>query len=143
MPFPVPEAAKKAAMHLTRWFQHETGRHRRCFEWFSLSKDSRRQLAADMHMSGAEVDAMVGEGHDSRELMRLLTRPSLRRLPYGLDVLRDMQRVCSFCPNHRRCQSWQEDASFAARWPAFCPNAYTFASLRRAAGARRSAGKLS
>lgn len=140
--FSVPVAAA-AGSGIMRWVRRAAGRLGRRSEWEALSGEDRRQLSADIGISDTELNAVVRDGSNSRELMALLARPALRRLTYPLDVLRDMQRVCSFCPHHRRCRAWQTNAGFAARWPAFCQNAHTFASLRRPAGTGQSGGSVS
>lgn len=129
---PVQEATGVGS-GIMRWVRQAARHLGRQSEWNALSGEDRRQLSADIGVSGAELNAVVRDGSDSRELMSLLTRPALHSVPHSLDVLRDMQRVCSFCPHHRRCRTWQAKAGFAARWPAFCPNASTFAGLRRSA----------
>lgn len=111
-------------------------------EWNALDIEQRRQLASDIGATSADLDLAVRSGEDSLELNALLARPALRHLRCSVDVLRDMQRVCGFCPYHKRCRSWLADASAAAKWPTFCPNGYTFASLQGLEGARAAFGAL-
>ena len=139
---PIPEAAA-AGSGILRWVRQAVGRLGRQSEWNALSDDDRRQLSGDLGVSDAELNAVVRNGSNSRELMSLLDRLALRTLPHSLDVLRDMQRVCSFCPHHRRCRAWQAKAGFAARWPAFCPNAHTFSGLRRSTQSGQACGSVS
>lgn len=111
-------------------------------EWNALDAEQRRQLASDIGTTSADLDWAVRSGEDGIELNTLLARPALRHLRYSLDVLRDMQRVCTFCPRHKRCRSWQANAGPVVRWPAFCPNGHTFASLQRSEGSRPAFGAL-
>lgn len=124
-----------------RWFRRAAEQLARRSEWDSLSADDRRQLSADTGLTEAEMSLAIHTGEDSRELDSLLSRPPLRHSSYSLEVLRDMQRVCTFCPSHRRCRAWQASAGPVARWPAFCPNASTLASLPRATASGSIAGK--
>ncbi len=111
-------------------------------EWSALPAEERRQLAADIGANCAELELAVHRGKGSHELNTLLARPALRGFQYSVDVLRDMQRVCTFCPHHRKCRAWQANAGPVVRWPAFCPNGHTFASLQRSAGSRPTFGAL-
>jgi hypothetical protein len=116
-----------------RWIRRAAKAATRRAEWDGLSPEVRRQVCADFSLSEADMTLAARAGGSGRELATLLTRPTLRHLSCSADVLRDMQRVCTFCPEHKRCRAWQANAGAAAKWPAFCPNAYTFASLQRAA----------
>ncbi|HLT79094.1 MAG TPA: DUF6455 family protein [Ferrovibrio sp.] len=130
---PLSAGAGRVLSGTARWLRAAAARLDRQLEWDGLSDEDRRQVSADVGISDAEMTAAMRTGNDSEELLALLSRPALRHTSYPLEVLRDMQRVCTFCPHHRRCREWQAKAASLARWPAFCPNAYTFASLRRSA----------
>jgi hypothetical protein len=135
------DSLNQACASSAHWFRRLTERLARRVEWETLSPDDRRQLSADTGLSEAEMNLAVRTGNGSGELMALLARPALRQAAYPLDVLRDMQRVCTFCPHHRQCRDWQAKAGPVARWPAFCPNAFTFASLPRSTTPQPIAGK--
>ena len=116
-----------------RWLRRAAKAATRSAEWDSLSPDTRRQVCADFNLSETDMALAARTGGGSRELATLLSRPALRHLSCPTDVLRDLQRVCTFCPERKRCRAWQASAGAAAKWPAFCSNAYTFASLQRSA----------
>src|SRR3546814_6971495 len=69
-----------------RWVRQAARRLSRQSEWSTLSGEDRRQLSADIGVSDAELNAVVRDGSNSRELMSLLARPALRHLPHSLGV---------------------------------------------------------
>jgi hypothetical protein len=94
----------------------------------------RERIAHDMGLDGAELRALAAQRGDAADLLP-------RRMgALGLDptetarqepaVLRDMQRLCSFCQSKGRCE---HDLDLAARnpvWEKYCPNVGTLKDLQ-------------
>lgn len=135
----LPDRLRASGRACAQWFRAIIKGHAQRSEWAALPAGDRLLLAADIGISQAEVDSAVHSSSGSRELVSLLGRPAFRRTRCSLGVLRDMQRVCGSCTSHDRCRSWQASACSIARWPAFCPNGYTLASLRRSEKQHHSA----
>jgi uncharacterized protein YjiS (DUF1127 family) len=93
------------------------------------------QIASDLRMSSADLEALVRQGpHAADELPKMLTA-----LGIDLDdlarteplVLRDMERVCSMCISKRRCDRDLAAGTAAAHYEEYCGNAPTIDGLSR------------
>jgi hypothetical protein len=103
----------------------------RLTELDDLQQGDLTRIAADIGVSPAELRSLAATGAGSADLLP-------RRLAsLGLDddeiadatpgLLRDMERVCSFCGSKRRCA--QDLDLIGPPWPAYCPNAGTLHEL--------------
>jgi hypothetical protein len=103
----------------------------RLTELDDLQEGDLTRIAADIGVSPAELRSLAATGTDSADLLP-------RRLAsLGLDdeeiagatpgLVRDMERVCSFCGSKRRCA---HDLDLVGPpLPAYCPNAGTLREL--------------
>lgn len=95
------------------------------------------QIASDLRMSSADLEALVRQGpHAADELPKMLTALGVdledlaRTEPL---VLRDMERVCSMCISKRRCDRDLAAGTAAAHYEEYCANAPTIDGLSQPA----------
>lgn len=93
------------------------------------------QIASDLRMSSADLEALVRQGpHAADELPKMLTALGIdledlaRTEPL---VLRDMERVCSMCISKRRCDRDLASGTAAAHYEEYCANSPTIDGLGR------------
>lgn len=104
-----------------------------------LDTQERERIAQDVGLDSAELRNLTAQGSDAAELL------PRRMEALGLDpretaqeepaVMRDMQRLCSFCQSKGRCE---HDLDVAARnpvWEKYCPNVGTLKDLEAEKGA--------
>lgn len=93
-------------------------------------RDSAR-IAADIGVAPSELYALAALPPDAADLLpRRLASLGLSEddvVACAPGVLRDMERLCSYCRSKRRCA--HDLKATTARWPTYCPNAATFADL--------------
>lgn len=102
----------------------------RANELRALGDSETERMAHDVGLSRPDFMLVAAKDDDSADLMK-------RRLAdNGIDVrsiapvvLRDMQRCCSQCVSKPRCAHELEDRPSSARWPDYCPNEQTIATL--------------
>ena len=114
---------------LAKWWQDwtEGKRFEDCTDW------EVERMAKDTGVSPAELRRLVDLGEGSADL--LLDRMAaldLDRREVSATVpgtFQDLQRVCSFCKDHRRCAlDLARDAADPA-WKEYCPNVGTLQAL--------------
>ncbi len=94
---------------------------------------------ADLGVTRSELHALTRAGNRSAELLSAMTRRlgvTAAMLDRAPETRRDIQRTCALCDAQRRCRRWLRRAGPAEGHRAFCPNAGSFAELRRQAAAR-------
>jgi hypothetical protein len=91
------------------------------------------QIASDLRMSSADLEALVRQGpHAADELPKMLAALGIdledlaRTEPL---VLRDMERVCSMCISKRQCDRDLAAGTAAAHYEEYCGNAPTIDGL--------------
>lgn len=96
------------------------------------------RIASDAGVSAGELGELVVEGADAASLLprrlhaqNMDTGAILRDAPASL---RDMQRVCSHCGHHERCEYDLDHNAQDTRWETYCPNAQTMRALKADAG---------
>jgi uncharacterized protein YjiS (DUF1127 family) len=91
------------------------------------------QIASDLRMSSADLEALVRQGpHAADELPKMLTALGIDQHDLARTeplVLRDMERVCSMCISKRRCDRDLAAGTAAAHYEEYCGNAPTIDSL--------------
>jgi hypothetical protein len=99
------------------------------------------RIARDIGVNSAELRTLAGKWPDSADLLsqRLaalqLTDDAVLQGEPG--VLRDLQRVCSFCNEKQRCGHDVDNNSSDPQWRGYCPNAETLDALEFERLARR------
>jgi hypothetical protein len=92
------------------------------------------RIASDAGVSVGELGDLVAEGTDAAS--RLPRRLHAEGMHVNEIVrsepatLRDMQRVCSLCGHHDRCEHDLDRNPEDTAWQTYCPNAQTMRALR-------------
>lgn len=93
-----------------------------------LQEGDLTRIASDIGVSPTELRTLAAMGTDSADLLpRRLASLGLGQAEASPGVLRDMERVCTFCGSKRRCAHDLDLTS--PPWPAYCPNAETLGEL--------------
>ena len=110
-------AARAAKEELRRLGEQEVGR-----------------IAKDTGVGVSDLYQLNRLGHRSADLLPRRLK-SLGLDPRDIDnrrpaLMRDMQRVCTFCKRHGTCaRELTSPAQQAGRWKSYCPNAATIEAL--------------
>ena len=92
------------------------------------------RVARDLNVTPADLERLVRQGSQSEsELAYMITalgidEAALRRAEPAL--LRDMERVCSFCTHKRRCHEELAAGTAATNYVEYCENSDTIDVLR-------------
>jgi len=94
------------------------------------------RIANEFSMSPDTLDALVRQGpHSADELPHLMdavgvNMNDVRR--HHTALLNDMERVCSFCQEKRRCRQDLASGEVAEHYTDYCANAATLSELKAA-----------
>jgi uncharacterized protein YjiS (DUF1127 family) len=127
---PVAVALRNMLQRLVDAWKNWRQRRLAIAELYALDTFEKRRLAQDLGIPTADLEVLAGrDSHSADLLLRRLA--SLNIDPAKIDrvVMRDMERCCSNCDSHALCEHELEDRPRAARWPDYCPNEPTIASL--------------
>jgi hypothetical protein len=95
--------------------------------------DDIRRIAADAGVDTDDLRRLVSRGENAAALLpNLMEVLNLDPAAVPIDVLRDLQRVCSFCKTKTECACELAHGSAAITYPEFCPNAQTLRALQQA-----------
>jgi hypothetical protein len=101
---------------------------------FKADRGELKRIAREFGITCAVFDTMVRQGpHGADELPKMLEalgidEAAIRRAEPAM--LRDMERVCSFCKHKRQCHQELTAGTAAANYEEYCGNADTFDTLR-------------
>ena len=101
---------------------------------FAADPGELERVARELNVTPVDLERLVRHGsHDANELPYTLTalgidEAALRRAEPAL--LRDMQRVCSFCAHKRQCHQELAAGTAATNYVEYCENADTIDMLR-------------
>ena len=111
------------------WLKHR----RELREMRELDAANFDQIASDLRMSSADLEALVRQGpHAADELPKMLTALGIDQHDLARTeplVLRDMERVCSMCISKRQCDRDLAAGTAAAHYEEYCANAPTIDGL--------------
>jgi hypothetical protein len=111
------------------WLKHR----RELREMRELDAANFGQIASDLRMSSADLEALVRQGpHAADELPKMLTALGIDQESLSRTeplVLRDMERVCSMCIHKRQCDKDLAAGMAAAHYEQYCGNADTIDGL--------------
>ena len=111
------------------WMKHR----RELREMRELDAANFGQIASDLRMSSADLEALVRQGpHAADELPKMLTALGIDQESLSRTeplVLRDMERVCSMCIHKRQCDKDLAAGMAAAHYEQYCGNADTIDGL--------------
>jgi len=95
------------------------------------------QIASDLRISSADLEALVRQGrHAADELPKMLRALGIDQADLARTeplVLRDMERVCSLCNHKRQCGHELADGTAASHYEEYCGNAHTIDGLGKPA----------
>ena len=92
-----------------------------------------RRIAADSGLGVADLRRLVPLGPQATALLpHMMEALNLDPAATPLELLRDLQRVCSFCKNKAECTCELARGSADTTYVDFCPNADTLRSLQLA-----------
>ena len=101
---------------------------------FAADPGELERVASDLNVTSADLEMLVRQGSQSaNELPYTLTalgidETALQRAQPAL--LRDMERVCSFCTHKRRCHEELAAGTAATNYVEYCENSDTIDVLR-------------
>ena len=101
---------------------------------FAADPGELERLARELNVTPADLERLVLQGSQGEnELLYTLTalgidETALRRAQPAL--LRDMERVCSFCTHKRQCHEELAAGTAATNYVEYCENADTIDTLR-------------
>ncbi|ANW05054.1 hypothetical protein [Bradyrhizobium icense] len=111
------------------WLKHR----RELREMRELDAANFGQIASDLRMSSADLEALVRQGpHAADELPKMLSALGIDHEALARTeplVLRDMERVCAMCIHKRQCDRDLAAGTAAAHYEDYCANAPTIDGL--------------
>lgn len=112
---------------------------RRRSELNRIDASELNRIAGDAGVSAGELGELVAEGTEAASLLpRRLHAESMDMneiVQSEPATLRDMQRVCSHCGHHTRCEFDLDRDPADTAWQTYCPNVQTMRALQ--AGPRK------
>jgi hypothetical protein len=111
------------------WVKHR----RELNEIRQLDRGEFDRIAADLEISSSDLDELVRRGeHGADELPLLLDALNIDEATLERThplVLRDMERVCTFCGHKARCDRDLAAGTSAEYFSSYCPNESTIKQL--------------
>ena len=130
---PVGQKRRSPAELISDWWQSWTGFNPALSDLSCCAQDEVNRIARDIGVSAAELRELATLGPDAAD--QLLKRMEALKLDPN-DVARaepptfhDLQRICSLCDNHKRCEQDFASNAAAPAWEDYCPNAVTLKVL--------------
>jgi hypothetical protein len=125
---------------LVRWWRDWNGRHRTMVALDCYGPAEEARIAGDLGVSATEFRALAAKWPGSSDLlskrMQQINLDATGIARVEPDVIRDLQRVCSFCASRGKCRHDLADDSGSAAWRDYCPNVPTFDALVTARASR-------
>ena len=119
---------------VSRWWRNWRASRASANELVAFGADEVAHLARDVGVGASELRTIAAKWPDDAGLL------SRRLAELGLDtdqitrtepqVMRDLQRVCTQCAEHRQCAGDLDRDGRDRRWREYCPNAPTLDALR-------------
>ncbi len=129
----VAQKRRSAAQVISDWWQSWTGFNPAYADLSCCAQDEVDRIAHDIGVSPAELRALAKLGPDAAD--QLLERMKALKLdPAAVEdtetpTFHDLQRICSLCDHHKRCQHDIASNAAAPQWETYCPNAATLKVL--------------
>jgi hypothetical protein len=119
---------------VSRWWRNWRASRASVNELEACGADEVAHLARDVGVGASELRTIAAKWPDNVSLL------SRRIAEIGLDtggitrtepqVMRDLQRVCTQCAEHRRCARDLDRDGRDREWREYCPNVQTLDALR-------------
>ncbi|MBV9261598.1 MAG: hypothetical protein JO205_09530 [Pseudolabrys sp.] len=125
--YPRVQATIKSVTNWVRRARHSRG------EFSEFSPEDVAAIARDLGMTAGELRQLAKQGPESSDL--LLRRMALLHLdPHKLALdqpgtMHDLQKLCSLCTSHKRCQRDLLHDPDDTIWKGYCPNTDTLDAL--------------
>ncbi|MDA9547428.1 hypothetical protein ACM43_23875 [Bradyrhizobium sp. CCBAU 45321] len=114
------------------WVKHR----REINEMRQLDRADFDRIANDLRIAPDDLEELVRHGrHAADELPKLLDQLGISTEALGRAqplLLRDLERVCSFCNHKGQCDRDLADGTAAENYHGYCANASTLETLERA-----------
>ena len=131
----LPYAQKRSSLTeiISGWWRKWTGFNPAYSDISCCVQDDVERIARDVGVSAAELRSLAKLGPDSADL--LLCRMAALKLDQNVvfqtepGTLHDLQRICSMCESHKRCEQDIARSSTGTAWEDYCPNAATLKAL--------------
>jgi len=131
----LPYAQKRSSLTeiISGWWQKWTGFNPAYSNISCCVQDDVERIARDVGVSAAELRALAKLGPGSADL--LLRRMIALKLDQNKvfqtepGTFHDLQRICSMCESHKRCEQDIAQSSTGTAWEDYCPNAATLKAL--------------
>ena len=105
------------------------------YEFRNLDPKKLERVAGELSMTAGTLEDLVARGPDAAShLYGRIYALGLSRTDVdhaGAGVLRDLQRTCACCNEHRRCENDLAGQVDDPAWKDYCPNATTLDALTR------------
>jgi len=91
-------------------------------------------IAHDVGLTASELRTIASRGAQAlllEDRMRLLGLDRQEVARKGIDVVRDMERLCAMCDERRQCIRDLAADDHSDRWKSYCRNAQTLEALQR------------
>lgn len=129
----LPEKRRSPAQIVSEWWQAWTGYNPTYSDLSCCAQEEVDRIARDIGVSAAELRQLARLGSDSAD--QLLQRMTALKLNPDVvadavpPTFQDLQRICSLCDHHKRCQHDMASDVAAPAWESYCPNAATLKVL--------------
>jgi hypothetical protein len=113
------------AARLRHWLENAEAQE------FDQCGDDIRRIAADVGLDPGELRQIARlEAGAAAQLPQMLAALAIAEDQVRLDVMRDLERVCSLCAVKARCECALARGTAGATYDEFCPNAVTLHALK-------------
>jgi hypothetical protein len=131
---PVEHKRRSPAQIVSEWWQEWTGFNPTYSDMFCCAQEEVDRIAHDIGVSASELRKLATLGPNAAD--QLLAR--MEEIGVHPDVVeraepstfQDMQRTCSLCDSHKRCEQDLANHSTGRAWEHYCANASTLKMLR-------------
>lgn len=126
-------AAQSVGQKLSEWWQSWTGFNPTYSDLSCCAQEEVDRIAHDIGVSPAELRELARLGpHAADQLVQRMQ--ALHLDPTAVEhaeppTFQDLQRICSLCEHHKRCQQDIASDAAAPAWESYCPNAATLKVL--------------
>lgn len=90
-------------------------------------------IANDLGITASDLQGLARKGPESipllRKMLAALNIDQQALINKDPLVMRDLQRLCTNCPDQKRCQQELDKDTAAEHFHEFCPNAFTLDAL--------------
>ena len=130
---PVAQKRRSPAQIVSQWWQTWTGFNPTYSDLSCCAQEEVDRIAHDIGVSAAELRALAKLGPDAADQL-LLRMQALHLDPHQVEnaeppTFQDLQRICSLCEHHKRCEKDIASDAAAPAWESYCPNASTLKVL--------------